>query len=76
MFVAWPAQTWAAPGTKPGAGVVQQLAAFSLRIADTFGGAKLLSSAFGDPNGSSTNSLGAQFLGDYATAVASKVRLD
>jgi len=34
-------------------------------------GAHLLSTAFGDPDGSSTNSLGAQFLGDYATAVAS-----
>jgi hypothetical protein len=29
-----------------------------------------LSTAFGDPDGSSTNSLGAQFLGDYATAVS------
>jgi hypothetical protein len=35
-----------------------------------WGGAHLLSDAFGDPDGSSTNSLGAQFLGDYATAVA------
>ncbi len=74
VFVAWPAQTWAAPGTKPGAGVVQQLAAFNLRTGDTFGGAKLLSTAFGDPDGSSTNGLGAQFLGDYATAVASNDR--
>jgi hypothetical protein len=30
-----------------------------------------LSTVFGDPDGSSTNGLGAQFLGDYATAVAS-----
>ena len=70
VFVAWPAQTWKANGTPPGAGVVSQFAAFQLRSHGVWGGAHLLSTAFGDPDGSSTNSLGAQFLGDYATAVA------
>jgi hypothetical protein len=50
--------------------VVTQIAAFNLRTAGTWGGAQLLSTASGDPDGSSTNGLGAQFLGDYATAVA------
>jgi hypothetical protein len=73
VFVAWPAQTWKANGTPAGAGVVSQFAAFQVRSHGVWGGAHLLSTpgAFGDPDGSSTNSLGAQFLGDYATAVAS-----
>ncbi len=71
LFVAWPAQTWKANGTPPGAGVVSQFAAFQVRTNGVWEGAHLLSTAFGDPDGSSTNSLGAQFLGDYATAVAS-----
>jgi hypothetical protein len=70
VFVAWPAQTWKANGTPPGRGVVSHFAAFQLRSHGVWGGAHLLSDAFGDPDGSSTNSLGAQFLGDYATAVA------
>jgi len=71
VFVAWPAQTWVAPGTAPGAGVVTQFAAFNLRTAGVWSGGQLLSTASGDPDGSSTNSLVSQFLGDYATAVAS-----
>jgi hypothetical protein len=71
VFVAWPAQTWKAPGTAPGAGVVSQFAAYNLRTDGDWSGGLLLSTAFGDPDGSSTNSLGAQFLGDYATAVSS-----
>jgi hypothetical protein len=71
LFVGWPVQTWAAPGTKPGPGVVTDFAAYNLRTAGAWSGGTLLSTAFGDPDGSSTNSLGAQFLGDYATAVAS-----
>jgi hypothetical protein len=71
VFVAWPAQTWVAPGTAPGAGVVSDFAAFNVRTDGTWSGGKLLSTASGDPDGSSTNSLGAQFLGDYATAVSS-----
>jgi len=70
VFVAWPAQTWKANGTPPGPGIVRQFAAFQVRTHGVWGGAHLLSTAFGDPDGSSTNSLGAQFLGDYATAVA------
>lgn len=71
VFVAWPAQTWKAPGTAPGAGVVTQFAAYNLRTAGDWSGGLLLSTASGDPDGSSTNSLRAQFLGDYATAVSS-----
>ncbi len=71
VFVAWPAQTWKAPGTAPGAGVVTQFAAYNLRTDGAWSGGKLLSTASGDPDGSSTNGLGGQFLGDYATAVAS-----
>ena len=70
VFVGWPAQTWKANGTPPGAGVVKQFAAFRVRTSGMWGNAQLLSTAFGDPDGSSTNSLAAQFLGDYATAVA------
>lgn len=70
VFVAWPAQTWRAPGTGPGPGVVTQFAAYNLRTNGAWSGGKLLSTASGDPDGSSTNSLAAQFLGDYATAVA------
>jgi len=71
VFVAWPAQTWKAPGTAPGAGVVTQFAAYNLRTDGVWSGGQLLSTASGDPDGSSTNSLGSQFLGDYATAIAS-----
>jgi hypothetical protein len=71
VFVGWPAQTWKAKGTPPGAGVVSQLAAFNVRTNGVWSGGTVLSTAFGDPDGSSTNSLGAQFLGDYATAVSS-----
>ncbi len=71
VFVGWPAQTWKANGTPPAAHLVSQFAAFQVRSDGTWGGAHLLSTAAGDPDGSSTNSLGAQFLGDYATAVAS-----
>ena len=76
VFIAWPAQTWVAPGTAPGAGVVTDFAAYNLRTDGAFSGGILLSRPvgglqFGDPDGSSTNSLRAQFLGDYATAVSS-----
>ncbi len=71
VFVGWPAQTWKANGTPPGPGVVSQFAAFQVRNSGIWAGAHLLSTASGDPDGSSTNSLRAQFLGDYATAVAS-----
>lgn len=71
VFVAWPAQTWKAPGTAPGPGVVSQFSAYNLRTDGAWSGGHLLSTASGDPDGSSTNSLRAQFLGDYATAVAS-----
>ena len=71
VFVAWPAQTWKANGTPAGVAVVSQFAAFQVRSHGVWEGAHLLSTAFGDPDGSSTNGLTAQFLGDYATAVAS-----
>ncbi len=71
VFVGWPVQTWAAPGTVPGPGVVTDFAAFRVRSNGVWGPAQLLSTASGDPDGSSTNSLRSQFLGDYATAIAS-----
>jgi hypothetical protein len=71
VFVGWPAQTWKAAGTLPRPGVVTQIVAFNLRTSGAWSGGTLLSTATGDPDGSSTNSLGAQFLGDYATAVSS-----
>jgi hypothetical protein len=72
VFVAWTAQTWQPPGTAPGAGVVSQSAAYNLRADGAWSGSKLLSSASGDPDGSSwPDPLKPQFLGDYATAVAS-----
>ncbi len=71
VFVGWPAQTWKAPGTAAGPGIVKQIAAFNVRAGGAWSGAKLLSTASGDPDGSSTNGLGSQFLGDYATAVSS-----
>ena len=71
VFVGWPVQTWAAPGAAPGPGVVTDFAAFKVRSNGVWGAAQLLSTASGDPDGSSTNSLRTQFLGDYATAVAS-----
>jgi hypothetical protein len=59
-------------GTAPGAGVVHYDAYFTQ---STNGGASfstpvVISSASSDPDGSSTNGLAAQFLGDYITAVA------
>src|SRR5258708_3620040 len=59
-------------GTAPGAGVVHYDAYLTQ---STNGGASFssplkISTATSDPDGSSTNSLGAQFLGDYITAVA------
>ncbi len=59
-------------GTAPGAGVVHY-DAYLTQSSDggaSFGSPLLLSTATSDPDGSSTNSLGAQFLGDYITAVA------
>ena len=70
VFVAWPAQSWVAAGTGPGAGAVTQIAAYNLRTDGAWSGGQRLSTASGDPDGSSTNGLGAQFLGDYATATA------
>ncbi len=59
-------------GTAPGAGVVHYDAYFAQ---STNGGASFskpvkISAASSDPDGSSTNGLAAQFLGDYITAVA------
>jgi hypothetical protein len=59
-------------GTAPGAGVVHFDAYLtqSTNGGASFSGPLLVSTATSDPDGSSTNSLGAQFLGDYITAVA------
>jgi len=59
-------------GTAPGAGVVHY-DAYLTQSSDggaNFGSPLLISTATSDPDGSSTNGLGAQFLGDYITAVA------
>lgn len=61
-----------ATGTAPGAGVVHYDAYFaqSTNGGTSFSIPALMSTASSDPDGSSTNSLRAQFLGDYITAVA------
>jgi hypothetical protein len=59
-------------GTAPGAGVVHYDAYLtqSTNGGTSFGSPQKISRATSDPDGSSTNSLAAQFLGDYITAVA------
>lgn len=59
-------------GTKPGAGVVAYDTYFtqSTNGGTSFGNPVKLSTASSDPNGSSTNGLTAQFIGDYITAVS------
>ncbi len=59
-------------GTPPGARVVRYDTYFT-QSSDggaSFSAPQKLSTAASDPDGSSTNSLGAQFLGDYITAVS------
>jgi hypothetical protein len=71
-FVAWPAQSWVAPGTNPGPGVVSQYAQYNVRTDGAWSGAQLLSTASGDPDGSSwPQPLNRQFLGDYTAAMSS-----
>ncbi len=59
-------------GTAPGAGVVHYDAYWtqSTNGGTSFSSPQRISTASSDPDGSSTNGLGAQFLGDYITAVA------
>lgn len=59
-------------GTAPGAGVVHYDAYFtqSTNGGVSFSAPVKISTASSDPDGSSTNNLAAQFLGDYITAVA------
>ena len=59
-------------GTAPGAGVVHYDAYVtrSTNGGASFSSPLLISTVTSDPDGSSTNSLGAQFLGDYITAIA------
>ncbi len=59
-------------GTAPGAGVVLYDAYFAQSIdgGTSFSSPLKLSTAASDPDGSSTNGLSAQFLGDYITTVA------
>ena len=53
------------------AGVVTQSAAYNLRTDGAWSGGQVLSTASGDPDGSSwPDPLNPQFLGDYATAVS------
>jgi hypothetical protein len=60
------------PGTRPGAGVVFYDTYFtqSTDRGDSFSSPVKISTASSDPDGSSLQGLGAQFLGDYITAVA------
>jgi hypothetical protein len=70
--VAFQALDERAAGTPPGAGVVHY-DSYLTQSSDggaTFSAPTLLSTATSDPDGSSTNSLRAQFLGDYITAVS------
>jgi len=59
-------------GTRSGAGVVAYDTYFtqSTNGGDSFGNPVILSTASSDPDGSSTNGLTGQFLGDYITAVS------
>jgi hypothetical protein len=59
-------------GTAPGAGVVSydSYLAESTNGGATFGGPVLISTASSDPDGGSTNSLRAQFQGDYNTLIS------
>ncbi len=61
-----------ASGTAPGPGVVFYDAYFtqSTNGGASFSSPLLISASTSDPDGSSTNALGAQFLGDYITAVS------
>jgi hypothetical protein len=61
-----------ATGTAPGAGVVfyDTYLTQSTNGGTSFSKPVKISTVSSDPDGSSTNSLGAQFLGDYITAVA------
>jgi hypothetical protein len=70
--VAFLAMDDVATGTAPGNGVVHYDAYFTQSTdgGTTFGNPLMISTATSDPDGSSTNSLRAQFLGDYITAVA------
>jgi hypothetical protein len=59
------------PGTKPGAGVVHYDSYFAESVSGSAFSAPLkISTASSDPDVSSTNSLGAQFLGDYNTLIS------
>lgn len=64
-------------GTAPGAGVVHYDTYWtrSTNGGTTFSSPQLMSTATSDPDGSSTNSLAAQFLGDYITAVADSAHI-
>lgn len=58
-------------GTKPGAGVVHYDSYFTESMnGGAFSAPLKISTATSDPDGSSTNSLGAQFQGDYNTLIS------
>ena len=58
-------------GTKPGAGVVHYDSYFAESVnGGAFSAPLKISTASSDPDGSSTNSLGAQFQGDYNTLIS------
>ncbi|HLQ15202.1 MAG TPA: sialidase family protein [Candidatus Eisenbacteria bacterium] len=62
-------------GTPPGAGVVHYDSYFAESVsAGAFSAPLKISTASSDPDGSSTNSLGAQFQGDYNTLISDNQR--
>jgi BNR/Asp-box repeat protein len=72
VFIGFTALDDVAAGTDPGAGVVAYDAYYVLSSngGSSFGAPVLVPGTNSDPDASSTNSLGAQFLGDYNAAAA------
>lgn len=68
VFVGFNALDDVPAGTAPGAGVVSYDAYYVLDTGSGFGAPVKISAASSDPDASSTNSLGAQFIGDYNNA--------
>jgi hypothetical protein len=70
VLIGFNALTDVAAGTAPGAGVVHYDAYYVYGTPGSFGAPVKISAASSDPDAASTNSLGAQFIGDYNGADA------